>query len=183
MMRHVGHCGDGYEWEEELFNRKMIIIPTAVPDFRIERFISYSRGVMGANFWYMCTHKEAVLEAGPVRLRPILMTSLAIILGMIPTALAVGASGTFRSPMAIAVIGGTVTSTILSLVVVPVVYTLVDDVMVFVPRLFLRTSAKTEQVPASRGAVVMPEVGSAADPASIRTRAWQRFRRSGRGQR
>lgn len=64
MMRHVGHCGDGYEWEERLFNREMIIIPIAVPDFRIERFINYSRGVMGANFWYMCAHREAVLEAG-----------------------------------------------------------------------------------------------------------------------
>lgn len=64
MMRHVGHCGDGYEWEESLFNREMIIIPIAVPDFRIERFIGYSRGVMGANFWYMCKDKQAVLEAG-----------------------------------------------------------------------------------------------------------------------
>jgi len=64
MMRQVGHCGDGYEWEERFSNREMIIIPTAVPDFRIERYISYSKGVMGANFWYMCNHKEAVLEAG-----------------------------------------------------------------------------------------------------------------------
>lgn len=64
MMRHVGHCGDGFEWEEKLFNRDMIIIPTTVPDFQIERFINYSRGVMGANFWYMCNQKEIVLEAG-----------------------------------------------------------------------------------------------------------------------
>jgi formylmethanofuran--tetrahydromethanopterin N-formyltransferase len=64
MMRHVGHCGDGYEWEERLFNREMIIVPIAVPDFRIERFLGYSRGVMGANFWYLCKHKRAVLEAG-----------------------------------------------------------------------------------------------------------------------
>lgn len=64
MMKHVGHCGDGYEWEERLFNRDMIIIPIAVPDFQIERFISYSRGVMGANFWYMCKDRRSVLEAG-----------------------------------------------------------------------------------------------------------------------
>lgn len=64
MMRHVGHCGDGYEWENNLYNRKMIIIPLAVPDFLIERYIGYSRGVMGANFWFMCKDKRAVLEAG-----------------------------------------------------------------------------------------------------------------------
>jgi HAE1 family hydrophobic/amphiphilic exporter-1 len=75
---------------------------------------------------------EAVLEAGPVRLRPIIMTSLAIILGMMPTAVAFGASGAFRAPMAIAVIGGTITSTALSLLAVPVVYTLFDDASVWV---------------------------------------------------
>jgi multidrug efflux pump subunit AcrB len=81
---------------------------------------------------------EAVLAAGPVRLRPILMTSMSIILGMIPTALAIGAAGSFRAPMAIAVIGGVFTSTLLSLVVVPVAYTVMDDVVVAVPRLFRR---------------------------------------------
>ncbi|MBN1189398.1 MAG: efflux RND transporter permease subunit [Dehalococcoidales bacterium] len=79
---------------------------------------------------------EAVLEAGPVRLRPILMTSLAIITGMLPTAFAMGAAGEFRAPMAIAVIGGVFTSTLLSLVVVPVVYTIIDDIMELVLRLF-----------------------------------------------
>jgi HAE1 family hydrophobic/amphiphilic exporter-1 len=78
---------------------------------------------------------EAVLAAGPVRIRPILMTSLSIILGMIPTALGIGAAGTFRAPMAIAVIGGVFTSTLLSLVVVPVAYTVMDDIVVAVPRL------------------------------------------------
>jgi hypothetical protein len=69
------------------------------------------------------------------------MTSLAIILGMVPTAVAVGASGSFRAPMAIAVIGGTISSTLLSLVAVPVIYTLIDDVMVAFSRLFRRKSA------------------------------------------
>jgi HAE1 family hydrophobic/amphiphilic exporter-1 len=81
---------------------------------------------------------QAILEAGPVRLRPIFMTSLAIILGMVPTAVAVGASGSFRAPMAIAVIGGTISSTLLSLVAVPVIYTLIDDVTVGFSRLFRR---------------------------------------------
>jgi hydrophobic/amphiphilic exporter-1 (mainly G- bacteria), HAE1 family len=79
---------------------------------------------------------DAILEAGPVRLRPILMTSIAIILGMIPTAIGWGASGSFRAPMAITVIGGVFTATLLSLVVVPVVYTLIDDFMKAVARLF-----------------------------------------------
>ena len=81
---------------------------------------------------------EAVLEAGPVRLRPILMTTMAIILGMIPTAIGMGAAGAFRAPMAIAVIGGEITCTLLSLLVIPVVYTLVDDGMVAVASLFHR---------------------------------------------
>lgn len=69
---------------------------------------------------------EALLEAGPTRLRPILMTSAAIILGMVPTAVATGEGSEFRAPMSIAVIGGVITSTILTLVVVPVVYIWVD---------------------------------------------------------
>jgi HAE1 family hydrophobic/amphiphilic exporter-1 len=81
---------------------------------------------------------EAVLAAGPLRLRPILMTTFAIIFGMIPTAMGMGASGAFRAPMAIAVIGGVFSSTLLSLVAIPVVYTLVDDVTVFFVRLFSR---------------------------------------------
>lgn len=60
----IGHCGDGYEWIEEQHGRKMIIIPIMVPDFKIERFMGYGRGVMGGNFWYMCRTKKAVLEAG-----------------------------------------------------------------------------------------------------------------------
>ncbi len=83
---------------------------------------------------------EAVLEAGPVRLRPIMMTTLAIILGMIPTAIGLGASGAFRAPMAIAVIGGEITCTLLSLVVIPVVYTLVDDAQIAMARLVHRTA-------------------------------------------
>lgn len=64
MMRNVGHCGDGYEHEEELYGRNMIIVPIAIPDFKIERYIGYNNGIMGANFWYMCSNKTAVLEAG-----------------------------------------------------------------------------------------------------------------------
>ncbi|MEM1590046.1 MAG: formylmethanofuran--tetrahydromethanopterin formyltransferase, partial [Candidatus Bathyarchaeia archaeon] len=64
MMERVGHCGDGYEWAENRFGREVIVVPIMVPDFVIERFLGYARGVMGANFWIMCRTKEAVKEAG-----------------------------------------------------------------------------------------------------------------------
>jgi HAE1 family hydrophobic/amphiphilic exporter-1 len=70
---------------------------------------------------------EALLKAGPVRLRPIIMTTAAMVFGMLPTALKLGEGAESRAPMAIAVIGGLITSTLLTLVVIPVVYTLVDD--------------------------------------------------------
>ena len=72
---------------------------------------------------------EAIITAGPIRLRPILMTTLAMIFGMVPVALGLGAGSELRVPMGVAVIGGLLTSTVLTLVVVPVVYTLVDDLM------------------------------------------------------
>jgi hydrophobic/amphiphilic exporter-1 (mainly G- bacteria), HAE1 family len=69
---------------------------------------------------------EAILEAGRVRLRPIVMTSLAMIFGMLPLALSGGEGAETQRPMAHAIIGGLVTSTLLTLIVVPVVYTLLD---------------------------------------------------------
>lgn len=71
MMERVGHCGDGYEWEEKRHGRNVIVVPIMVPDFIIERFLGYSRGVMGANFWIMCRTKEAVIEAGAKALEAI----------------------------------------------------------------------------------------------------------------
>ncbi len=70
---------------------------------------------------------KAIVEAGVSRLRPILMTSISTIAGMMPIALEWGADGAVRSPMAIAVIGGFTTSTLLTLVVVPVLFTYVDN--------------------------------------------------------
>ncbi len=64
MMERVGHCGDGYEWEKRKYGRNMIVVPIMVPDFLIERYIGYARGVAGGNFWYMCRTKNAVVEAG-----------------------------------------------------------------------------------------------------------------------
>ncbi|HEX9638487.1 MAG TPA: efflux RND transporter permease subunit [Acidobacteriota bacterium] len=69
---------------------------------------------------------KALIEAGSTRLRPIVMTTLAMIFGMLPLAFAIGAGAEMRAPMARAVIGGLITSTLLTLVVVPVVYTYLD---------------------------------------------------------
>ncbi len=66
--------------------------------------------------------ETAVLKAGPRRLRPILMTSAAMAIGMVPTAIGHGQGAEFRAPMAVAVIGGVLTSTFLTLIVVPVVF-------------------------------------------------------------
>ncbi|MFP4124896.1 MAG: efflux RND transporter permease subunit [Coleofasciculus sp.] len=79
---------------------------------------------------------KAVVEAGVSRLRPILMTSVSTIAGMMPIALELGADGEVRSPMAIAVIGGFTTSTLLTLVVVPVLFTYVDNLYRWMRGLF-----------------------------------------------
>jgi hydrophobic/amphiphilic exporter-1 (mainly G- bacteria), HAE1 family len=71
--------------------------------------------------------RDALIEAGAIRLRPILMTTLALIAGMIPVALGGGEGADFRAPLGRAVIGGTVTSTILTLFVIPTVYEVLDD--------------------------------------------------------
>ncbi|HNX20019.1 MAG TPA: efflux RND transporter permease subunit, partial [Acidobacteriota bacterium] len=72
------------------------------------------------------SRRDALIEAGRIRLRPIMMTTLAMIGGMLPLALALGAGAEVRAPLARAVIGGLVTSTLLTLIVVPVFYTLLD---------------------------------------------------------
>ncbi|MEA2883588.1 MAG: hypothetical protein QOH32_2844, partial [Bradyrhizobium sp.] len=71
---------------------------------------------------------EAMIDAGMKRARPIVMTTVAMVAGMMPSALAFGAGGEFRSPMALAVIGGLIFSTLLSLVFVPAMFMLMDDV-------------------------------------------------------
>jgi formylmethanofuran--tetrahydromethanopterin N-formyltransferase len=71
MVERVGHCGDGYEWEKQLYGRCMIVVPIMVPDFLIERHIGYARGISGGNFWIMCGTKEAVAEAGKAALEAI----------------------------------------------------------------------------------------------------------------
>jgi HAE1 family hydrophobic/amphiphilic exporter-1 len=88
--------------------------------------------------------KEAIIDAGRKRARPIVMTTIAMGAGMLPAALALGEGGEFRAPMAIAVMGGLFLSTILSLVFIPSVYTIMDDLSRLVGHLFHRAFAPNE---------------------------------------
>ncbi|WP_394824120.1 efflux RND transporter permease subunit [Pendulispora albinea] len=110
------------------------------------------------------TPLQAILEAGPERLRPILMTSAAMILGMLPTAISRGEGSEFRAPMGIAVIGGVVSSTLLSLVVVPAVYLLIEGLKARVARWFggeARTAKSTPPSPERSAPHAVLDPGSA----------------------
>jgi multidrug efflux pump subunit AcrB len=71
---------------------------------------------------------EAIMESGHKRARPIVMTTVAMVAGMLPVAMGWGGDSDFRSPMAIAVIGGLVTSTLLTLIIVPAIFSVIDDI-------------------------------------------------------
>src|SRR5688500_7621259 len=91
--------------------------------------------------------REALIQAGRVRLRPILMTTFALIAGMIPVALGGGEGGDFRAPLGIAVIGGVITSTLLTLLVIPTVYEILADARDWLGAKFSR--GRHDLVPAS----------------------------------
>ena len=94
---------------------------------------------------------EAIIDAGMKRARPIIMTTIAMAAGMMPSALAFGAGGEFRSPMALAVIGGLVFSTVLSLVFVPAMFMMMDDLGALIWRFgkkLLASSGENEHAPA-----------------------------------
>lgn len=96
---------------------------------------------------------QALKTAGPIRLRPILMTSLALILGMLPVAIGLGTGSAFRQPMAITVIGGLITSTILTLLFVPTAYSLVEGALARFERARqARAARKAEQAAARQRA-------------------------------
>jgi HAE1 family hydrophobic/amphiphilic exporter-1 len=82
--------------------------------------------------------REALIEAGRIRLRPIIMTTLALIAGMIPVAIGHGEGADFRAPLGRAVIGGTITSTLLTLLVIPTVYEILDDFRTWASSIFRR---------------------------------------------
>ena len=93
------------------------------------------------------TRVEALVESGHKRARPIVMTSIAMSAGMLPSALGVGEGGSFRAPMATAVIGGIIVSTVLSLVVVPSFFLIMDDLQKVLGWVFGRFVGKKEEEP------------------------------------
>jgi len=103
---------------------------------------------------------EAIVDAGRKRARPIVMTTIAMVGGMLPAAISVGSGGEFRAPMSIAVIGGLISSTVLSLVFVPAVFAVMDDIGRLAWRLFSRFVGPTEEEPAAAGppALAQPEL-------------------------
>src|SRR5436309_8835019 len=102
--------------------------------------------------------REALIEAGRTRLRPILMTTLALIAGMIPVAIGYGEGADFRAPLGRAVIGGVIASTVLTLVVIPTVYEILDEWREWLFSKFRRTVAH-----APHAAPHGPPTPSAAD--------------------
>ncbi|WP_375410530.1 efflux RND transporter permease subunit [uncultured Methylobacterium sp.] len=102
-------------------------------DFAIEEM---ARGVDRAT---------AIIDAGRKRARPIVMTTIAMAAGMVPSAMALGIGGEFRAPMAIAVIGGLIVSTGLSLIFVPAIFVLVDDLSGLIVRLFSRFVGRKDE--------------------------------------
>jgi multidrug efflux pump subunit AcrB len=108
----------------------------------------------------------AIIDAGKKRARPIIMTTIAMAAGMAPSALALGAGGEFRSPMAIAVIGGLLVSTLLSLLFVPAFFTLMDDFGQLVLRASRRFIGRSDEPPPGGAAShVPPPAAPAPEPA------------------
>jgi HAE1 family hydrophobic/amphiphilic exporter-1 len=105
----------------------------------------------------------AIIDAGEKRARPIVMTTAAMVAGMLPSALAFGDGGEFRSPMAIAVMGGLIVSTFLSLLFVPALFTLMDDVGRILGWVFGRFVGKADEPPPAPGHHV-PMIDAAAGP-------------------
>ena len=99
----------------------------------------------------------AVVEAGHKRARPIVMTSIAMSAGMLPSALGVGEGGAFRAPMAIAVMGGIIVSTVLSLVVVPSMYLVMDDLSRFLAWVLGRFIGKKDIEPVAPDPLVLAD--------------------------
>jgi multidrug efflux pump subunit AcrB len=105
----------------------------------------------------------AIMDAGHKRARPIIMTTIAMGAGMAPSALGVGAGGEFRSPMAIAVIGGLLVSTVLSLLFVPAFFVIMDDLGRLILRMFGRFVGKAD-LPTAGAAAKTPSTANLHPP-------------------
>jgi HAE1 family hydrophobic/amphiphilic exporter-1 len=91
--------------------------------------------------------REALVEAGAIRLRPILMTTFALIAGMVPVALGRGDGAQFRAPLGVAVIGGVITSTVLTLLVIPTFYEIFDRIRTRLSRTVGMAAPHTAEFP------------------------------------
>jgi HAE1 family hydrophobic/amphiphilic exporter-1 len=96
--------------------------------------------------------REALIQAGAIRLRPIMMTTLALIAGMLPVAMGIGEGAEFRAPLGRAVIGGVITSTLLTLVVIPTFYEILDEWREWVLTKLGVYKRRTAEHPVPRGA-------------------------------
>lgn len=110
----------------------------------------------------------ALIEAGRKRAQPIIMTTIAMAAGMMPSAMGIGEGSDFRAPMAIAVIGGLLASTALSLVFVPAVFTLMDDLSLRLARIFGRFVGARDEAPEHGVVPVLPTVHAMPHPAAPR---------------
>jgi HAE1 family hydrophobic/amphiphilic exporter-1 len=103
--------------------------------------------------------RDALIQAGRIRLRPIMMTTIALIAGMIPVALGRGEGADFRAPLGRAVIGGVITSTLLTLLVIPTVYEILDGFRSWIIAKFLRRIVHTHPVPTTTPAASADQIG------------------------
>ena len=103
------------------------------------------------------------MQAGPTRLRPILMTSSALILAMLPLAARLGEGGEWRAPLAVTVIGGLLTSTFLTLLVIPSVYTLVDDAQKLLASLPRRVRSVFKAASRKQARLIVPVLAGGSD--------------------
>jgi HAE1 family hydrophobic/amphiphilic exporter-1 len=107
---------------------------------------------------------DALVEAGPVRLRPIAMTTIALILGTLPIALALGRGSEFRETIGIVIIGGITLSTLLTLVVIPCSYTIFDDLSLLIGRTLRRMRGGGRSTPSGAADLTRGTTESAGDP-------------------
>ena len=111
--------------------------------------------------------REALIEAGAIRLRPILMTTFALIAGMIPVALGTGEGAQFRSPLGVAVIGGTITSTLLTLIAIPTFYEILDELRENTMAFFGRKSTHSAAGHAGHDAGERPRRAPVLEPEAV----------------
>ena len=107
--------------------------------------------------------RDALIEAGRIRLRPIIMTTLALIAGMIPVALGRGEGADFRAPLGRAVIGGVITSTLLTLLVIPTVYEILSNTRSWLLSMFRSWFGQAARA-GGRRPVPQPQVEARATP-------------------